>query len=160
METRHKSRRPDVSLLLGKKRVQQTQCKIKCSKKSTKQFDFFYHRSCFRTMDEFYKSKYHEFYSSFVSKSIPDLDKKQGTGSITKLQMNKILEHFINELFGGQILNSLTKDQRLKVVQSMLAFVYAHRHNKDDVFILESKKDKYIDFSIVRDVMYCYSKKA
>ena len=42
----------------------------------------------------------------------------------------------------------------------MMAFVYAHRHNKDDQFIKESKKDKYIDFSIVRDVMYCYSKKA
>lgn len=41
-----------------------------------------------------------------------------------------------------------------------MAFVYAHRHNKDDVFILESRKDKYIDFSIVRDVMYSYSKKA
>jgi hypothetical protein len=42
----------------------------------------------------------------------------------------------------------------------MLAFVYAHRHNKDDLFILESRKDKYIDFSIVRDVMYSYSNKA
>ena len=42
-------------------------------------------------MDEFYKCKYHEFYENFVSKSIPDFDKKQGTGSITKKQMNKIL---------------------------------------------------------------------
>lgn len=40
----------------------------------------------------------------------------------------------------------------------MLAFVYAHRHNKDDLFIKESKKD--VDFSIVRDVQYAYSKKA
>ena len=48
----------------------------------------------------------------------------------------------------------------MKVIQSMMAFVYAHRHNKDDVFILESRKEKYIDFSIVRDVMYSYSKKA
>jgi hypothetical protein len=74
--------------------------------------------------------------------------------------MNLILEHFIDELFGCQILRNLSKEQRLRMTQSMLAFVYAHRHNKDDVFILESKKDKYIDFSIVRDVMYSYSKKA
>jgi hypothetical protein len=76
METRQRTKRTDVSLLLGKKRTQPSIVKHCKSKKATKQFDFFYHRSCFRTMDEFYKSKYHEFYSSFVSKSIPDLDKK------------------------------------------------------------------------------------
>jgi len=42
----------------------------------------------------------------------------------------------------------------------MIAFVYAHRHNKDDKFIVEAQKKGYIDFSIVRDVMYRYSKKA
>jgi len=42
----------------------------------------------------------------------------------------------------------------------MMAFVYAHRHNKDDKFILETKQAGFIDFSIVRDVMYKYSKKA
>ena len=42
----------------------------------------------------------------------------------------------------------------------MIAFVYAHRHNKDDKFIVEAQAKGYIDFSIVRDVMYRYSKKA
>ena len=41
-----------------------------------------------------------------------------------------------------------------------MAFVYAHRHNKDDVFIVETKKREYIDFTLVRDVMYKYSKRA
>jgi hypothetical protein len=92
METRQKTKKADSRMLLGKNRFQ-PECKIKSgkSKKSTKQFDFFYHRSCFRTMDEFYKAQYHQFYESFVSKSIPDFDKKQGTGSITKKQMNRIL---------------------------------------------------------------------
>jgi hypothetical protein len=66
--------------------------------------------------------------------------------------MNQIIEHFINEIFGVHILSSLAKDQKQKVIQSMLAFVYAHRHNKGDLFIKETMKDKYIDFSIVRDV--------
>jgi hypothetical protein len=92
METRLKTKRVDTTMLLGKKRFQ-PESKIKSSKtkKSTKQFDFFYHRSCFRTMDEFYKAQYHQFYESFVTKSIPDFDKKQGTGSISKKQMNRIL---------------------------------------------------------------------
>jgi hypothetical protein len=38
----------------------------------------------------------------------------------------------------------------------MTAFVYAHRHNKDDLFLKESQ----IDFSVLRDCMYHYSKKA
>lgn len=100
----------------------------------------------------FYKSNYQAFFDKFDSKSISDFDKKQGTSSINKHQMNQIIEHFINEIFGVHILSSLAKDQKQKVIQSMLAFVYAHRHNKGDLFIKETMKDKYIDFSIVRDV--------
>jgi len=52
----------------------------------------------------------------------------------------------------------------------MLLIVFAHRHNKNDVFIAETKVDLeersgtdnnlHLDFSIMRDVMYQYSKKA
>lgn len=42
----------------------------------------------------------------------------------------------------------------------MITFVYAHRHNKDDLFLVDIKKDKYMDFSILRDCMYHYSRKA
>jgi len=61
METRQKSKKVETSsFLLGRKRSEDEQCKIKQSKhkKSTKQFDFFYNRSCFRNMCGFYKSNY------------------------------------------------------------------------------------------------------
>ena len=38
----------------------------------------------------------------------------------------------------------------------LMAVVHSHRHNKDDSFISEVN----IDFSLVRDTMYKYSKKA
>lgn len=38
----------------------------------------------------------------------------------------------------------------------LMVVVHSHRHNKDDPFIAELK----IDFSLVRDTMYKYSKKA
>ena len=47
-----------------------------------------------------------------------------------------------------------------------MVFVFAHRHNKDDRFLKETEddlakdEDLHLDFSIVRDVMYHYSKKA
>jgi hypothetical protein len=48
----------------------------------------------------------------------------------------------------------------------MMVFVFAHRHNKEDKFLketeleLEKYNDLHLDFSVVRDVMYHYSKKA
>lgn len=46
------------------------------------------------------------------------------------------------------------------MVHSMMAFTFAHRHEKDDLFILETKQDGIINFQLVRDVMYKYSKKS
>jgi hypothetical protein len=46
------------------------------------------------------------------------------------------------------------------LLQSMMAFVYAHRHNKDDLFLVQTRQENYIDFSVLRDCMYHYSKKA
>ena len=56
------------------------------------------------------------------------------------------------------------------MVQSMMVFLFSHRHTKDDLFIVETReevdrlkdenKKVHMDFSIVRDVMYHYSKKA
>ena len=50
----------------------------------------------------------------------------------------------------------------------MMIFVFAHRHSKGDKFIVETQEamkgkknsDLHFDFSIVRNVMYLYSKKA
>lgn len=46
----------------------------------------------------------------------------------------------------------------------MMVFVFAHRHNKDDRFLKETEselnEDLHLDFTIVRGVMYHYSKKA
>lgn len=38
----------------------------------------------------------------------------------------------------------------------LMAVVHSHRHNKEDAFLSESS----VDFSLVRDTMYKYSKKA
>jgi hypothetical protein len=42
----------------------------------------------------------------------------------------------------------------------MMAFTFAHRHEKEDLFIAQTKMEGSIDFSVVRDVMYKYSKKS
>ena len=50
----------------------------------------------------------------------------------------------------------------------MMIFVFAHRHSKGDRFIVETQDamqgkdstDHHFDFTVVRNVMYLYSKKA
>jgi hypothetical protein len=106
----------------------------------------------------FYKSSYQKFLDNLEPSLIPNFDKKQGTSSITLAQMSKILELYTREVFGSELLDSVTFEERKQMGLSMLAFVYAHRHNKDDRFIKESRH--LVDFSVVRDVQYAYSKKA
>ena len=44
----------------------------------------------------------------------------------------------------------------------MMMIVFSHRYSKGDVFIqeAEAEPDSLVDFTIIRDVMYKYSKKA
>lgn len=82
--------------------------------------------------------------------------------SITKETMDNEITKFINQRLGAKVLddNTLSEEQRHLIIDNMMTFVYAHRHNKDDTFILETKAANRVNFDIVRDVMYKYSKKA
>jgi hypothetical protein len=62
----------------------------------------------------------------------------------------------MDQFFGIPFMEQFEMSVRQKLIRSMMAFVYAHRHNKDDLFLKESN----IDFTILRDCMYHYSKKA
>jgi hypothetical protein len=41
-----------------------------------------------------------------------------------------------------------------------MTFAFAHRFEKDDIFIVESLQDGALDFAVIRDTMYMYSKRA
>lgn len=128
-------------------------------RKHLKQFDFFFYRSCFRIMNEFYKEQFKAFYNNQM--------KKSGTPSAqtTKEEIDNILRKFIVQKFGPvifQLCPSFGEAEQMDIVNSMLMIVFSHRYCKDDVFIKDSIRSdgEYMDFSIIRDVMYKYSKKA
>jgi len=58
--------------------------------KKIKQFDFFFLRTCFRTMNEFYKSEYQQYFNKK-----PELAKSNLT-LISKDKMDKIIAGFIS----------------------------------------------------------------
>lgn len=124
--------------------------------KQAKQFDFFFLRTCFRTMNEFFKTEYMEYFKQW-----PELQ-KQSLTHISRADIEQAISGYIDHMFGLKVLgnNALTRDQQSKIIQSMITFVYAHRHNKEDLFLVELKKEKYLDFTILRDCMYHYSRKA
>lgn len=59
----------------------------------------------------------------------------------------------------------LNEEERQQIINSLMAIVFSHRHTKGDRFIKEAlskgaSSDTTMDFTIVRDVMYKYSKLA
>jgi hypothetical protein len=108
-------------------------------------------------MDMYYKEKFQECLKQTVSQT-PHLKALKSTAAISKQDMNGILHKFI--IAQGVDLDILSDNQQLRVVQTMMAFTFAHRFEKDDNFIVESIKDGNIEFSVIRDTMYMYSKRA
>lgn len=107
-------------------------------------------------MNEYFKTEYLDYFKQY-----PDLQ-KQSLTSISRAEIEMAVSGYIDKMFGPNLMNNdvLNKSQKSKIIQSMITFVYAHRHNKEDLFLMDIKKEKYLDFSILRDCMYHYSRKA
>lgn len=100
-----------------------------------KQFDFFFTRTCFRYMNEYYKERYQEFSDKM------HLQPNKSLSQMTKEEMDSNLRAFMSHLFGPEIFStkSLSAEQKQQLVHSMMIFVFAHRHNKGDRFIVETQ---------------------
>lgn len=115
------------------------------SDKYYKKFDFFYKRTCFRLMAEFYKLTFQPYQKQWI-----DQRRRSDLKELIVQYAQVNFSHVLNELKGA------TQEHFM----AMLAMVVlSHRHNKEDTI---SRKDdrKDLDFTIVRDTMYKYSKKA
>lgn len=117
-------------------------------------------------MNEFYKERYQQFVDS-LNKDV----KAGGHKSLSQMSKTEIehnLKLFINHVFGVDLLDLLSENEQQQVIQSMMIFVFAHRHSKGDKFIQETQEamketenhNLHFDFNVVRNVMYLYSKKA
>ena len=122
-------------------------------------------------MTEFFKEKFNKYFAEYLldlkkkdQKAWQQRQKQGALASITKEEMDALIERFLENTFGAQILSNpqLDKKSRQQMVNSMLMIVFSHRYIKGDKFLLEAQADSEnkIDFTIVRDVMYKYSKKA
>lgn len=75
--------------------------------------------------------------------------------------MNVMMKDFIDYILGKDILKEIGSCEKQQIIHSMMMICFSHRYNKGDRFIQEQETEaEPIDFTIVRDVMYKYSKKA
>lgn len=161
--------------------VHSAQRRKKCRSQKTKyyqNFDFFFKRSCFRTMTEFYKDKFNAFFKDRLAKMKVEQPaawnqymKNGAIKSLSKDKMYQIVQDFIDHLFGKDIITNNTTlkvNQKKAIILRVMMILFSHRHTKNDTFIEEAQKEAAesgrrelaIDFSVIRDVMYKYSKKA
>ncbi len=80
------------------------------SEKYYKQFDFFFNRSCFRIMTEFYKVKFNKFYKEQMAGLKKDQSavykSKQKQGGLTgtgKQEMDTLILVFLKQTFGEDV---------------------------------------------------------
>lgn len=93
----HKPFRTEKKTQAVKANKMQKSLVISRQRKHLKQFDFFFFRSCFRIMNEFFKDKFKNFYNNVLV--------KQGTPSAqtTKEDIDNILRQFMEDTFSKHI---------------------------------------------------------
>jgi hypothetical protein len=106
-------------------------------------FDFYYKRTCFRTMTYFYKYKFSPFFEKH----------KNRTGGL-RSDISNILREFTQEM--QPTLLTALGDQAKEYIEYLKIVVLCHRYKKDYPYL----KNLIADFSVVREPMYKYSKPA
>ena len=91
-----------------------------------KQFDFFFNRSCFRIMTEFYKEKFNQFYlidqAQLKKRDFAKWQSNQKRGGLTthsKAEMDEIVLRFVNYVFGADLLENLAGDKNQIILSIM-----------------------------------------
>lgn len=107
-----------------------------------KNFDFFFKRTSFRTMTLFFKMTFKPYFEKFKH------CKKGQT-------IQEFLREYAEVAFPG-LLADLNSVAQIEFIELLKLLVFSHRHNKNDAFL----QDPLVDFSIVREPMYKYSKNA
>mmetsp|Transcript_7809 Transcript_7809/g.13096 ORF Transcript_7809/g.13096 Transcript_7809/m.13096 type:complete len:141 (-) Transcript_7809:495-917(-) len=120
-------------------------------------------------MNEYYKH-FHQKLSETKEERLKNAQKN--LSSVTKADMDENIERFLRKQVSGELFRSkeINDGWRQQIIISMMVFLFSHRHTKVDQFIVETRERvnslakefpfMHMDFTVVRDVMYKYSKKA
>lgn len=109
-----------------------------------KKFDFFYKRTCFRLMAEFFKMTFQPYQRLWIEQR-------------RRTDLKVLIEQYAKRNFEGVLLQ--LKGGQDSFMSMLAMVVLSHRHNKEETIARKDER-RDLDFTIVRDTMYKYSKKA
>eukprot|EP00347_Sterkiella_histriomuscorum_P023107 403335920 len=113
------------------------------SDKYYKKFDFFYKRTCFRLVSEYFKHLFSPYQKSWVEQR-------------KKTCIKTLIAEFAQKYF-GYIIDDLPQNFKQEFIAFLTGMVHSHRHNKKEEALITERP---IDFDVIRDTMYKYSKRA
>jgi hypothetical protein len=105
-------------------------------------FDFYFKRTSFRTMTVYFKTAFKPYFEKWKA------EKKRPSISV-------YLAEFAYDYF-PELLENLNDTLKEEFVELLKLLVFSHRHNKNDAHL----QSPVVDFSIVREPMYKYSRSA
>lgn len=114
------------------------------SNKSYMNFDFYFKRTLFRTMTLFYKQSFKRQFDLFR------------TQTTTNYPIERYLAQWVQEQQPGLLESMNSEAEMIEYVQLLKLVVFSHRYNKGDEFLA----NPIIDFDVIRDPMYKFSRVA
>ena len=97
-------------------------------------------------MAEYYKQTFHPYQRLWI-------DQRR------KTDLNELINDYAEANF-AKVLSHMKDWQRAEFTSMLSLVVLSHRHNKEESIHKQQTKKGELDFSLVRDTMYKYSKKA
>ena len=109
-------------------------------------FDFFFTRTTFRTMAQYFKQAYNPYFELCAGvKKLP-----------TGLTVDESLVLYCQKELPGVLECFETEFARIEFLELLKLLVLAHRHNRNDEFLANPR----VPFDTVREPMYKYSRGA
>ena len=109
-------------------------------------FDFFFTRTTFRTMAQYFKQAYNPYFELCAGvKKLP-----------TGLTVDESLVLYCQKELPGVLECFKTEFERIEFLELLKLLVLAHRHNRNDEFLANPR----VPFDTVREPMYKYSRGA
>ena len=101
-------------------------------------------------MTEFYKQEFKPFYRECRNLQVQH---KQNPAIVVP-PMHHFLVKYADRVFPGLLSPAASAESAREILNQIKLVVFSHHHNKTEDFLMERD----VDFSVVRDTMYKYSK--
>ena len=89
-------------------------------------YNFYYKRTCFRTMNLYFKNAFQPYYNTW---------KKNNMFSTNQTKIEDALTEFTNDYFVGLFVDVPSESAQAEFIYHLKLLIFSHRHLKNDDFL-------------------------